>query len=1211
MNSSHSHGPGSRGHGPHGHGPQGHEPHGHQSQGHGAHGAHGPHEAQPHQPESHGHAAAPKAQRPHPHAAHATHKGGIRNWCRRLGLALFCKKNSKASALKITAIVCAIVASLYAILVSGLLPFDVARPIVKRALEAKLGEGTRVRIGNTRLGQNAAGQPVLVVNNIAIRNRQNVTIATAPRAEIVLDTGMLVGNFRAKRIDLIDAIMTLRIDERGRIGITEEQANSSPQPEGAVPPAGKDLTLPGKAAGAPAAIPFVYPEFAAWLDRLEKSGLDGIALSEVGLKQGTLVVESAKQQRRWIFANTNFLVARPAEGGVTMSLSSGNAGNAWSINATIGALQEGARAVDVLVRDVSPEDLMLAAGITSNQLSITSRISGLFRAQIAQDGRLIGGGLRASAGPGVISNSNDEDSRIQLDGVQLQAEYNPNKQAIFFGPILVRAGANQIGLQAILEAPKEPQQPWPISIFRGQAQLGIGDPRDPALVLDQIELKGSWDPAAARITLDHGTVGGPTSSLALSGAVTFGGTAPNLSLGIAANQLPVSAAKRLWPAPIAAGARSWIVDHVDHGLIRDFLLAVNMPLDKVGVPNVELPDEAVKITANIIGGEFRPLGDLPPVRHAQVNALITGRTVSVKIPKAVVETKGGRRFNVTDGSLEIANHAPPNPRGIIQYRFSGPADAIAETVNQDPLRSALGVTFDVPSTKGTVTASANFDLIFKRDPGKGEINYTFDANLANFASDNVVNGQRVEGMNARLLVTSAELSVKGDGKIAGAPSTFEYKRSRETNDATFRLATTLDDAARARAGFDLAPWLTGPVAVKSSGQINAKNESRTDVEADLGNAKIADLVPGWSKSPGRPTKATFKLSHRDRNFRIDDLHVTGSGTLLRGTLEIEPDGDVVSANFPSFQLSDGDKANLRAERASDGVLKATVRGDVLDVRGLMKRMTEGSVQTGPVQGKKYKPNDMDLEVKIGAASGNNGEVIRQLDLRVLRRNAEIRSFALLGKIGRDGTLVGDLRTREGGKSALYISTSDAGALFRFADYYAKIQGGDSWILVDAPRFDGSPQEGTIQVRGFAIKGEPGLDRLVGVQQDANRASIGLPFRRLQVTFNRTPGKFAIKEALIYGDSIGATCEGVLDYSGNSVHLRGSYIPAYGLNQAAGRALFFLGTPSNEGLFAYTFDIAGPASGPTLRVNPISGMMPGMFRKLFEFRAAPDAPAEPR
>jgi hypothetical protein len=72
-------------------------------------------------------------------------------------------------------------------------------------------------------------------------------------------------------------------------------------------------------------------------------------------------------------------------------------------------------------------------------------------------------------------------------------------------------------------------------------------------------------------------------------------------------------------------------------------------------------------------------------------------------------------------------------------------------------------------------------------------------------------------------------------------------------------------------------------------------------------------------------------------------------------------------------------------------------------------------------------------------------------------------------------------------------------------------------------------------------------------------------------------------------------------------LTGNYIPAYGLNNAAARALFFFGTPVNEGLFAYTFQIAGPASGPTLTVNPITGMLPGMFRKLLDFRRGSDGP----
>ena len=48
--------------------------------------------------------------------------------------------------------------------------------------------------------------------------------------------------------------------------------------------------------------------------------------------------------------------------------------------------------------------------------------------------------------------------------------------------------------------------------------------------------------------------------------------------------------------------------------------------------------------------------------------------------------------------------------------------------------------------------------------------------------------------------------------------------------------------------------------------------------------------------------------------------------------------------------------------------------------------------------------------------------------------------------------------------------------------------------------------------------------------------------------------------------------------------------------------FFLGSAPNEGLFAIAFEIAGPATGPTLRVNPVSGMIPGVMGKLFDFPA---------
>ena len=45
---------------------------------------------------------------------------------------------------------------------------------------------------------------------------------------------------------------------------------------------------------------------------------------------------------------------------------------------------------------------------------------------------------------------------------------------------------------------------------------------------------------------------------------------------------------------------------------------------------------------------------------------------------------------------------------------------------------------------------------------------------------------------------------------------------------------------------------------------------------------------------------------------------------------------------------------------------------------------------------------------------------------------------------------------------------------------------------------------------------------------------------------------------------------------------------------------FLGG-SNEGLVGLTYEVVGTPAQPVLRVNPISAIAPGIFRKIFEFQ----------
>ena len=79
----------------------------------------------------------------------------------------------------------------------------------------------------------------------------------------------------------------------------------------------------------------------------------------------------------------------------------------------------------------------------------------------------------------------------------------------------------------------------------------------------------------------------------------------------------------------------------------------------------------------------------------------------------------------------------------------------------------------------------------------------------------------------------------------------------------------------------------------------------------------------------------------------------------------------------------------------------------------------------------------------------------------------------------------------------------------------------------------------------------------------------------------------------------ATIEGQIDYTKDDVHLRGTFVPFYGLNNMFGQIPIvglFLGGGSNEGLLGITYEATGSPSAPRISVNPVTAIAPGLLRK---------------
>jgi hypothetical protein len=164
------------------------------------------------------------------------------------------------------------------------------------------------------------------------------------------------------------------------------------------------------------------------------------------------------------------------------------------------------------------------------------------------------------------------------------------------------------------------------------------------------------------------------------------------------------------------------------------------------------------------------------------------------------------------------------------------------------------------------------------------------------------------------------------------------------------------------------------------------------------------------------------------------------------------------------------------------------------------------------------------------------------------------------------------------------------------------------------------QSGRVTIDNFGLRNEPALRRILaqgpapsGTDEHGNAAvpradADQVGFTKLAGDFQRSQSRMEYKDVLIYGPQVGFTLSGFVDNARDRIDINGTFIPVYGLNNAFSQVpivgLLLGGGNRNEGLFAVDFRIAGLASSPTLNVNPLSAVAPGILRKFFGW-AMPD------
>ena len=278
---------------------------------------------------------------------------------------------------------------------AGPINLDVATPWLAAAIEENIGHGNTVAVGGTQIERAGRIRIAVRIRDIVVRDRDQVIVATAPKAEVKLSgTALLMGRLRAESLNLVDAELAVRITPDGQVTVSAGDTAkplatgvASKRDAGMAPTFPRQVTVPAQGAVATAPDTTQNGLLAGldWLDSLSLTGLDGQNLNEIGLKNGNLVVDDQQRGNKWTFDNISLSMRRPSGGGVAVSLGEEGA-RPWSLKVVVGPQQNGVRSVDLRADKVPAANILLAMRVKDLTYSADLPLSGELKGELGRDG---------------------------------------------------------------------------------------------------------------------------------------------------------------------------------------------------------------------------------------------------------------------------------------------------------------------------------------------------------------------------------------------------------------------------------------------------------------------------------------------------------------------------------------------------------------------------------------------------------------------------------------------------------------------------------------------------------------------------------------------------------------------------------------------------------------------------------------------------------
>ncbi|NIX77397.1 DUF3971 domain-containing protein [Microvirga terricola] len=1106
---------------------------------------------------------------------------------------------------------------LYLRLSAGPMSFGRLPERVADAIAARIGPGWTVTLRNTALELHG-GSPALRANGLDIRGPGGDLVLRAPYATVSVDgLSLLIGNLQPKSVEFRDPQLRLLVNRDGSLTFSPvpseagdaSAAAAQPVPTSSSEPSPKrDFNGPSQVSGAVGSL----FEFVVGPKSILQS------LGRAQLTNASLVFIDADQRERGRFTRVDATFDWTEKGGRHFEATLDGPQGDWQVSGDAEADGKGGYHATVIADSAPIQDILLITGLSAIPATTDLDFSGRVDAAFA-DGRVIELKARLDGNAGSIRIDDPDTSPLAIEGAQILVAWDEASKSLDLQNLELKGGGTHVRLQGRLATPSETES-WKLSLKGKDAMLSPASTADKPVSVSDIAAEFAGPDG---VTIKSLSLRGPDLSLDITGQLGGAADPRSLNLAVHSEKTDMRSVLRIWPEAVAPSVRKFLMRSLKSGMLESIALKVGLTgadLAKA-VSGEPIPDDALKIDFAISQGVLRVSEALPPLSRLDVSGTVTGTKAFLRAPVGRVDMNE-RSLNASDGTFILDNYWKDDALARIDFRLFGGADGLGALLQTPAIKQIAGFDLDPAAMKGKTDLKVGIGLAVNHVPAFADLPLTVNGTTSDLSVDKVFGKDRLEGANLAIVYDRGNLSIKGDGKLAGGPATIDVQQTPQGGEANISLV--LDDAARAKKGLSFGSQLTGVLPLRVSMPLGKSAKPGMRVETDLTKVAVDQLIPGWVKPAGKPGKLSFTLISGPSD-ELRDLQLDAGVVQLRGTATLSSDGALDKADLSTFKISAGDEMRAQLERVN-GAYKVTVRGNVGDARPFTK--LGGSSSAAPARGSASQRDskDFDLDLALNILTGFNDEAITNASLKMSMRKDSIRQLDMKGRLGASNIAAKTL-SQSAGNPVIVLQAEDGGALLRFLDIYRRMSGGE--LLVQIATGDG-PQAGILTLHDFTLNNEPALRRIIptqsqlvsGLDRSGNAQAVRVDvnevtFAKARFDFTKAAGRLEFKDAAIFGSQIGFTLGGSIDYWRDRLDISGTFVPAYGLNNAFAQVPLvgrLLGGGQYEGLFAVNFRVVGPMASPTLTVNPLSAVAPGFLRKLFgvgggEVQTSP-APAAP-